>query len=135
MYMRKTSTQLRSGFPLYTSANIKILQNPLRKLHTANIIYTRNYKMTEKDIINGIIKSLEEIFVYIDINEFEIVDLSNFIEDSLQFMSFIVRLEDNFSIEFPPELMIFDNFKSINNINKMVSELIVLKEQTSLEKT
>ena len=49
-----------------------------------------------------------------------------YIEDSIQFMSFIVELEQIFNIEFPPELLLFENFKTINNISLIIEEMSAL---------
>lgn len=77
----------------------------------------------ELDILSGIKEALENVFVYIEESEFNNVDLDNYILNSLQFMSFIVELEDIFSIEFPPELLLIDNFNNIPSIAIIISEL------------
>lgn len=77
-----------------------------------------------KTIKDGIVKALEQIFIFIDLGESENVDLSNYIEDSLQFISFVVSLENIFSIEFPPELLLFENFRYTDDICTIISELL-----------
>ena len=75
------------------------------------------------DIKDGVIKALEETFIFISPDEFDSVDLTNYIDDSMQFMTFIVNLEDVFSIELPPDLLLFENFIHTKDICAIVSEL------------
>ena len=42
------------------------------------------------------------------------VDLTEYILDSIQFISFIVELERELNIEFPDELLLYDNIRSLN---------------------
>ncbi len=71
---------------------------------------------------NDIISILEEVGVFLpdDSSHDEITD---FFDDSLQFMTFIVKLEEKFGVEFPNEYLLFDNFASMNNIIAMINEL------------
>ena len=80
--------------------------------------------MIEMKIQEGIIKALERVYIYIDINEANDIDIMDYIGDSLQFMTFVVALEDIFSIEFPPELLLVENFDDINNIHSIISGLV-----------
>lgn len=75
------------------------------------------------DFKSGIIKALEQSFIFIDDSELDEVDLSSYIEDSIQFMSFIVHLEEIFELEIPAELMRLDNFKNPDEICSIISEL------------
>lgn len=77
-------------------------------------------------IRNNIILALSNIFIFIDNDENEDVDLEAYIDDSIQFISLIVELEKIFNVEFPPESLIFDNFKTINRISLIIEELISL---------
>jgi len=77
-------------------------------------------------IRDNIIQALAKVFIFVDSTENEDVDLETYIEDSIQFMSFIVELEQIFNIEFPPELLLFDNFKTINNISLIIEEMSAL---------
>lgn len=81
----------------------------------------------EKSLIrDNIILALSKVFIFVDSTENDDVDLGMYIEDSIQFMSFVVELERIFNIEFSPELLLFDNFKTINNISLIIEELSVL---------
>lgn len=82
--------------------------------------------MDKSLIRDNIIQALAKVFIFVDSTENEDVDLETYIEDSIQFMSFIVELEQIFNIEFPPELLLFDNFKTINNISLIIEEMSAL---------
>lgn len=74
----------------------------------------------------NIILALSKVFIFIDCGEDEDVNLETYIEDSIQFMSFVVELERIFDIEFPEELLLFENFKTINSISLIIKELLEL---------
>lgn len=82
--------------------------------------------MDKSLIRDNIIQALAKVFIFDDSTENEDVDLETYIEDSIQFMSFIVELEQIFNIEFPPELLLFENFKTINNISLIIEEMSAL---------
>ena len=82
-------------------------------------------------IIEDIICVLNENFIFIEKNDFERADLSNFIEDSLQFISLVVALEEMFAIEFPDELLLYDNFKLLPDLYVLIDELLKLKARDS----
>ncbi len=46
--------------------------------------------------------------------EDEDVDLREYIVDSVQFISLILAVEEAFEFQFPDELLIYDNLKSLN---------------------
>lgn len=83
--------------------------------------------MTKNSIKEGILKALENIFIFIDPDELDNINLDEYILDSLQFMSFIVELEDIFKIEFPPELLLIENFNNIEDISTFIEELVKLQ--------
>lgn len=51
------------------------------------------------------------------------IDLTEFIEDSVHFVQFIVALEDNLDIEIPNELLNFQLLTSWNGFSSMVEEI------------
>ena len=69
-----------------------------------------------------IISALEESGVLIDGSNEE-ANINQYFDDSIQFMTFLVNLENIFEIEFPNELLVFENFDNINNICEMIQEL------------
>ncbi|MBS5733276.1 MAG: acyl carrier protein [Clostridiales bacterium] len=51
------------------------------------------------------------------------VDLTEYILDSIQFVSFIVELERELNIEFPDELLLYDNIRSLNGFISLIEHL------------
>ena len=80
--------------------------------------------MENVNIRNNIIKALGEVFIYLEEDETDNVDLELFIESSIQFISFLIALENMFGIEIPSELLLFDNFKYLDNICIIIEELL-----------
>ena len=76
------------------------------------------------NIRSRIIKSLEEIGILIQVDDDTDIDLREYIEDSLQFITAVVELEMEFEIEIPSELLIYDNFASLNSFCKIIEELL-----------
>jgi acyl carrier protein len=76
------------------------------------------------NIQNKIIECAEKIGIVIDDKIYdEQVDLRDYIEDSLEFISFIVELENELNIEIPAEMLEFDNLSSISSFGKMLEDL------------
>lgn len=50
-------------------------------------------------------------------------DLSDYFEDSIQFMSTILALEEAFGILFPPEDIRMDLFSSLNDLCEKIASL------------
>ncbi len=78
-------------------------------------------------IRKNIIQVLSRVYIFIDDTVEGDIDLETYIEDSIHFMSFVVELEQHFHIEFPPELLSFENFKTINGLVLIIEELLMLK--------
>jgi len=53
------------------------------------------------------------------------IDLREYIEDSMQFISAIVAIEDKFDIEIPEEMYLVDSFSSLNALNNIINHLIL----------
>ena len=51
-------------------------------------------------------------------------DLREYVADSLQFINFIIEIENEFNIEIPPYMLLFDNLTSINSFCYMINELL-----------
>lgn len=81
--------------------------------------------MENINIRSQVIEVLASNYIFIDCNEKDDVDLSLYIEDSIQFVSFIVELEKSFEIEIPDEFLNFDKFRYLNNICIVIEELIM----------
>jgi len=51
------------------------------------------------------------------------VDLSLYIEDSLEFVSLIITLEETLNITLPDEILLIDNFRSLLGLISMIKEI------------
>jgi acyl carrier protein len=76
------------------------------------------------DIREKIIDTFEANGIYFDQKNVEAdVDLREYITDSLQFMNFIVELEKKFNLEFPDEVLVYDNLVSLNGFIAIVESI------------
>ena len=73
-----------------------------------------------------IVESLNGIGFDLSLNDDDDIDLRDYIQDSIMFISTIVKLEEDLQIEIPDKMLIFDNFASLNSF--------CLDLETSLEK-
>lgn len=74
-------------------------------------------------IKNDVIEVLNELGIETeDIGEND-VDLTEFIVESIMFISFIVELEDKLGIEIPEELLDINSIKSLNTFSTILEEL------------
>ena len=77
-------------------------------------------------IKNDVIEVLNELGIETeDIGEND-VDLTEFIVESIMFISFIVELEDKLGIEIPEELLDINSIKSLNTFSTILEELLKL---------
>ena len=75
-------------------------------------------------IKNDVIEVLNELGIESeDIGEND-VDLTEFIVESIMFISFIVELEDKLGIEIPEELLDINSIKSLNTFSTILEELL-----------
>lgn len=75
-------------------------------------------------IKNDVIEVLSELGIETeDIGEND-VDLTEFIVESIMFISFIVELEDKLGIEIPEELLDINSIKSLNTFSTILEELL-----------
>ena len=73
---------------------------------------------------NDVIEVLNELGIETeDIGEND-VDLTEFIVESIMFISFIVELEDKLGIEIPEELLDINSIKSLNTFSTILEELL-----------
>ena len=81
---------------------------------------------TQINLRKEILESLCNVGAYIDDNLIEKdtdLDISEFISDSLMFVSFIVELEERLDIEFPDELLSIEALTSLNGFISLVDEM------------
>lgn len=81
-------------------------------------------------IARGIIDVLDMMGIVIGEEEFEDLDLREYVIDSLQFITFILELEHYFSIEIPADILVYDNISSFNGFSELLVELV---EENSIE--
>lgn len=77
--------------------------------------------MTSANIKNYIFDIFDKSGIYIDSSEMEQdLDLREYLVDSIQYVYFIVELEERLGLELPDEVLIYDNLASINGFANMV---------------
>jgi len=72
-----------------------------------------------KNIRDIVYEVIDEMGIYIDITE-EDFDLSEYIVDSLQFLTFVINLEERLGIEIPDDLLLYDKMYSFNGYCRML---------------
>lgn len=81
-----------------------------------------------KEVIWGI---FDEFGIYLDASDADAdIDLREYIVDSLQFIYFIVELEEQLNISIPDELLTYDNISSINGFAGMMVKLLENAEES-----
>ena len=74
--------------------------------------------MNTKEVILSIIQEMGNSIDDLDPNEN--IDLQLYIIDSMQFIGFIISVEERFNIEFPDEMMLMENIKSLDDFAGIV---------------
>jgi len=78
------------------------------------------------DIKTNLIKIIDSLGIYVDdIDISGDFDLREYIIDSLQFISMIVEIENEFDIEFPDDLLLYDNLKSFYAFTELLQTIIL----------
>ena len=72
-----------------------------------------------REAISGILS--DELHLEIESHDTDLIE--DGLLDSLAFMDLLMFLEQRFAIAFSPELLDFENFRSVNRIAQTVSEL------------
>ncbi len=76
------------------------------------------------EIRNLILKSLEDLGIFVDVNDQDDVNINEYGIDSFTYIAFIVSLEEKLGIAFPDNLMLLDNFSSINGFSNLLLALL-----------
>lgn len=63
-----------------------------------------------------VLESLNKAGVDLTKVEVEDIDLREYLEDSFLFISFVVELEEALNIELPAEMLVYDEFSSLNEV-------------------
>lgn len=74
-------------------------------------------------VLNALI-NIGAIVEEIDMIDKEDVNLQDYILDSIQFITFIIALEDELHVEIPDELLSYDKFLSLNGFCNELFHLI-----------
>lgn len=80
--------------------------------------------MTTETIKREVIELISELFKGkgVDIDIIEHMDLINAgVMDSITFISIIVEIESHFNIEIPDDILLLENFKSVDNVVSIVN--------------
>lgn len=78
--------------------------------------------MKTEEARNKILKCLGNLGYIIDDEENDI-DISEFIVDSVEFVEFLVELEDEFETNIPDSLLGIEILKSLNGLANMMCEI------------
>ena len=79
--------------------------------------------MTPVMIKKILIDVFEDAGIYVDCEEKDDINISNYIKDSIQFISIIVAMEEKLEIEIPDELLSLDTFGSFNHLIDIILEI------------
>lgn len=79
--------------------------------------------MNTDHIKEKLIQSLSLIGIIVDYDGKEDINLSEYIEDSIIFVQFIVEVEDQLGINIPDYLLSLDLLESLNGFAEMISEI------------
>ena len=79
--------------------------------------------MDLKEVKKIIFDALQEVDILIEFSE-EDVDLRDYFQDSVQYISFAVNLEQRLNIEIPDELLSLDSMASFHNFCMRIYSLV-----------
>ena len=83
------------------------------------------------DTREKILQCFINIGVVIDDSE-NYVDLKEYVSDSIQFVTAVVEIEREFSIEFPDDLLVFSVFDSLNGLVNIVDTLLMESNEVNI---
>lgn len=78
--------------------------------------------MNKNTTLYAILNVLNDMGLTIEYSDKDI-DLREYIVDSLEFVSFIMEIEQSFDIEIPSNLLLYDNISSIVGFSAIIDEL------------
>ena len=82
----------------------------------------------DKTVINGVEQCLKNIGVFTD-DDFETKDITEYIEDSLTLIMFIVELEQYFAIEITDDYLSSETLSSFSSIIGIIAQLVEKKSK------
>lgn len=86
--------------------------------------------MNTKEAIISILQEAGNSIDNLDINKN--IDLQPYIIDSIQFISFIISVEEKFDIEFPDEMLNIDNVKFLDEFAEIIDYCLEEKKRLEL---
>lgn len=88
--------------------------------------------MENKEICDQVIEILNSIGITTNVTDMETdIDINELISDSIQWISFIISLEDKFGIEWPDDFIMINNFISLKTIICFISDMLNEKGKTN----
>lgn len=82
--------------------------------------------MNKTEIKDKIFLCLEQIGILIDKND-NVINLQEYINDSIVFLMFVAEIEDTFKKEIPEDIMFYDQLYDLNNLVDVID--VILKEE------
>lgn len=73
---------------------------------------------------NRILNVLNDMGILVVKDQEEDINLQDYITDSLQFITFIIELEKALEIEFPDELLLYENIRSLDGLASLIEEIL-----------
>ena len=90
--------------------------------------------MTKEAIKQEVIELISKIFkgIGFDIDILEYIDLiEDMGMDSITFISIVVEVEAHFNIEVPDDILLFENFKCVDDIVSVIENELTKKSEES----
>ena len=80
--------------------------------------------MNNQEARDFVLECLDSIGIYLTPEETtKDLDLREYLENSLQFISFIINIENQLNIEVPDDFLLYDRISSLNAYCEMLSAL------------
>ena len=81
--------------------------------------------MTKEDIKQGIIKCFQNVGIMIPLENYnEDLEIQEYIEDSIMFITMIIELENFFGIEVPDEYLITEILSNFEALIELIEKLL-----------
>lgn len=72
-------------------------------------------------------EALKNVGIELDYTEGQDLNLQDYIEDSLQYITAVVEIENALDIDLPDELLVFDSLVSFHSFSEAILEVIQSK--------
>lgn len=81
--------------------------------------------MERDEVKKEVLTCLKNIGVMVDESEGDNLNVQDYIEDSIMFITFIIELENHFDIEIADEYLLPEKVNNLQNLVELVNELKV----------